>query len=119
MRLRQARPPHHRKQLKQITDVESALHDFERRIRELRRVVQDLSKDVENYQGLCTPHLRDRWGFPWVDAALIHLIRCPKAENLPRCLIEKSHRLLDLLCFHCPEIGAPGNSRFPAGRAEN
>ena len=69
--------------------------------------------------GLYTPHLRDRWGFPWVDTALIHLIRCPKAENLPRCFIEKSHRLLDLLCFHCPEIGAPGNSPFPVGRAEN
>jgi hypothetical protein len=55
VRLRQARPPHHRKQLKQITDVESALHDFERRIRELRRVVQRPSKDVENYQDFIRP----------------------------------------------------------------
>ena len=53
------------------------------------------------------------------DTALIHLIRCPKAENLPRCFIEKSHRLPDRLCCHCPEVGAPGNSPFQAGRAEN
>ena len=52
-------------------NVESALHDFERRMRELRRVVHGLSKDVENYQDFIRPHLRDRWGFPLVDAALM------------------------------------------------
>jgi type II secretory pathway component PulJ len=41
--------------LKQITDVESALHDFERRMRELQRVVQGLSKDVETYGDLIRP----------------------------------------------------------------
>jgi hypothetical protein len=41
--------------LKQITNVESALHDFERRMRKLRRVVQGLSKDVENYQDSIRP----------------------------------------------------------------
>ena len=50
VRPRKARPPH-RRQLKQMTDVESALHDFERRTRDLQRVVQALSKDVENYLG--------------------------------------------------------------------
>lgn len=55
MRLRKARPPHHRRQLKQITDVESALYDFERRMGKLQRVVQGLSKDVENYQDFIRP----------------------------------------------------------------
>src|SRR5271155_4573115 len=49
----------------------------------------------------------------------LFILPITKAENLPRCLIEKSHRLLDRLCFHCPVIGAPGNNPFPAGRAEN
>ena len=38
-----------------MTDVESALHDFERRMRDLQRVVQGLSKDVENYQDFIRP----------------------------------------------------------------
>jgi hypothetical protein len=39
-------------------NVESALHDFERRMRELQRVVQGLSKDVENYQDFIRPIAR-------------------------------------------------------------
>ena len=55
MRPRKAGPPHHRRQLKQITYVESALQDFERRMPELQRVVRGLSKDVENYQDFTRP----------------------------------------------------------------
>ena len=88
-------------------------------MRELQRVVQGLSKDVENYQDFIRPICEIAGAFLGSMPLLIHLVRCPKAENLPRCFIEKSHRLPDLLCFQCPKIGAPGNSPFPVGRPEN
>ena len=50
-------------------------------MREPRRVVQGLSKDVENYQDFIRPICEIAWDFPWVDAALIHLIRCPESRE--------------------------------------